>query len=303
VIIAPQLVTDRIPRSTNALKMLLLAVIDSYEEGRCFYIDESNTELKLVSGGKTHSLMKRYFEPIGLDPDNIVVQKALLEGRVETKTWEDVWISSVKRRVLSEKYTLPYLTGEKDETDGHRLKFITLMRMWRPLTLVRHSACLALENHGLSDEYLAFSVRRGDKHTVEKFDYPSAADYIKAAEKAVQPHFGGVQPKIFVATDDCTVMSELRGIKSDWTFVSQCDLEEHEADKGFALKDMKNWDTEMTDAHYAKFFAELYGLAAAKFVIGVAYTNVSWWALFMRRAKLNTITFLDHPEPTVGLDW
>jgi hypothetical protein len=25
--------------------------------------------------------------------------------------------------------------------------------------------------------------------------------------------------------------------------------------------------------------------------------------LFMRRAKLNTITFLDHPEPTVGLDW
>jgi hypothetical protein len=282
--------------------MLLLAVIDSYEQGRCFYIDESDTELKLVSGGVTHSLIKRYFEPIGLDPDNIVIQKAILEGRVETKTWGDVWNTEVKRRVLSQKYKIPYLTGDY-EIDGHRLKFLALIRMWRPLELVRNSACLALENHGLVDEYLAFSVRRGDKHTVEKFDYPTASEYIKAAETSINIHFGGVQPKIFVATDDCTVMSELRGLKPDWTFVSQCDLEAHVADKGFALTDMKNWNTEMTDAHYAKFFAELYGLAAAKFVIGVAYTNVSWWVLFMRRARLDAILFLDHPEPSVGLDW
>jgi hypothetical protein len=88
-------------------------------------------------------------------------------------------------------------------------------------------------------------------------------------------------PKIFVATDDCSVMKELRELRPDWTFVSECDRsDEHAA--GFVLADMRKWTLEQTDEHFHKFFVELLGLAGAKFYIGVAYTNVAWWAAYMR---------------------
>jgi hypothetical protein len=280
---------------TNALKMLLLGIIDSLEQDRCFYVDEAGSELMLTDAdGKTHSLIKRYFEPIGLDPDSIVVQKALREGRVETKSWEIVWAPLDKRRVLADTFHIPALSVKP--IDGHTLKVITMMRMWRPFSLVRNTACMALEQQGLNDEFMAMSVRRGDKSSVEHFEYPTAEDYIVAAERAVPIHFNNIVPKIFVATDDCLVVGELRALKPDWTFVSQCDVIGNAADHGFALTDMKAWSELDMDRHYEKFFAELLGLSIAKYFIGVTYTNVSWWVLFMRRARAAEMEFLDHKQ-------
>jgi len=275
---------------TNALKFVLLGIIESYEAGRCFYIDESGSHLKLQSGGEQHSLIRRYFAPMGLDPESLVVQKALLEARVETKDWTVVW-EWEKRRVISSEHFIPYLVNE--HVDGHRLKFITLMRAWRPLAMVRNAACSALEGQGLRDDFLALSVRRGDKHTVEKFDYPTAESYVAAAEHAIATRFGGVRPKIFVATDDCSVMGELRTLRPEWNFVSQCDLTQNGNDNGFALSDMKDWSAQDMDQHYEKFMTELFGLAIAKYVVGVTYTNVSWWVLFMRRANIDETEYLD----------
>ena len=64
------------------------------------------------------------------------------------------------------------------------------------------------------------------------------------------------------------------------------------ADHGFALTDMKEWSEEHTNQHYEKFMAELFGLAIAKHVVGVTYTHVSWWVLFMR-GSLEGLEFVD----------
>ena len=81
----PSSPVNRIPLSgglTNGLKMILLAVIDSYESGRCFYIDESASHLKVYDEDrrKSHSIIRRYFEHIGLHPDSVIVTKCKSRG-------------------------------------------------------------------------------------------------------------------------------------------------------------------------------------------------------------------------------
>jgi hypothetical protein len=48
---------------------------------------------------------------------------------------------------------------------------------------------------------------------------------------------------------------------------------------------------------------ELLGLSIAKFVVGVTYTNVSWWVLFMRRGVQNDIQFLDEKQRNSANNW
>jgi hypothetical protein len=302
----PKLPVNRLPLIgglTNALKMVLLGAIISYEEGRCFFIDGSDSALVIEATPSTPklSVLQRYFEPMGLDPEDPIVKQAIAENRVETKDWTKVWAPLDQRRIFDSKHFIEYLSGT--EVNGHQLKFIAITRLWRPKEFVRDNACLALENQGLNNDYMAFSVRRGDKHELEHFNYPTADEYIAAAEKAIPLRFGGVLPKIFVATDDCVVMQEFRALRPTWTFVSQCDLEEHAADSGFAYADMKHWTADDMDRHYSKFMVELLGLSIAKFVMGIVYTNVSWWVLFMRRGVLNDIQFLDEKVPHSANNW
>lgn len=295
----PNLPINRIPLLgglTNALKFVLLGAIKSYEEGRCFFIDDSNSHLvtKATPSSNKISVIQRYFEPMGLEPNSRLVKSAIAENRVETKDWTKVWVNLKDRRIRDSRHFIEYLA--KSELDGHTLKFITLVRMWRPKPFVRDSACFALENHGLSKDYLALSVRRGDKHKMEHVVIPKVGQYVDAAEEAIRDSFGGTQPKIFVATDDCNVMQEFRSLRPAWEFISQCDLKENSADSGFSYADMVNWKPDEIDRHYSKFMVELIGLASAKFVIGVSYTNVAWWILFMRRGAMHEIHFLDDEE-------
>jgi hypothetical protein len=148
-----------------------------------------------------------------------------------------------------------------------------------------------LEAHGLGDDYLAFSVRRGDKDTEKHTTISKTEEYIAMAEVVIRFDFGGVVPRIFVATDDCDVMGELRALRPEWTFVSECDhVSSH---GGFVIEDMAEWTPDETDAHFMKFFVELYGIVAAKIVIGVSYTNVTWWSYFMREGEYSEYKMLD----------
>eukprot|EP00543_Licmophora_paradoxa_P013530 CAMPEP_0202466536 /NCGR_PEP_ID=MMETSP1360-20130828/69095_1 /ASSEMBLY_ACC=CAM_ASM_000848 /TAXON_ID=515479 /ORGANISM="Licmophora paradoxa, Strain CCMP2313" /LENGTH=153 /DNA_ID=CAMNT_0049090707 /DNA_START=135 /DNA_END=593 /DNA_ORIENTATION=+ len=153
-----------------------------------------------------------------------------------------------------------------------------MRRIWRPHAPLREKVCGKLENHDLTEDYIAFSVRRGDKKELEHFEYQDLQDYIVRAEEEITAVFNGTVPKIFVATDDCTVMPEFQKLRPTWTFVSQCDNND---DTGFALYDVMDWTIEQTDAHFEKFMIELYGLAMGRVFIGVSYTNVAWWVYFM----------------------
>ena len=114
--------------------------------------------------------------------------------------------------------------------------------------------------------------------------------YIDKAEQAIQSHFGGKVPTIFVASDDCTVMEELCAYRPQWKFVGECD--NATGDNGFVLAHMKTWSLEQTDNHYHKFITEMIAMASAKYWIGVSTTNVSFWMYFMRHYKAHDDTFV-----------
>jgi hypothetical protein len=278
---------------TNAIKMVLLAVIQSFEENRCFFIDESSSHLNNFD--KVHyyenGFYARYFERIGLSHEDPRVQKALKENRIRSLTWEEVWVNSKYRRIHNEVSSIPSL-GYQD-VPGHELKAIMLRRMWRPLPAVRKAACARVTRLVGNDTYIGMSVRRGDKDT-ELFEFVDMKDYITAAENLFQrPEYSNSSvPTIFVASDDCTVLQELRSKRPHWRFVSEC---ENLHQSGFVLTEMANWKLSDYDAHYEKFFTELFALYGASYVFGVAYTNVAWFLYFMRGGKPVNFELLDKP--------
>jgi len=269
---------------TNTLKMLLLGAILSFEEDRCFVIDESTSALpKRVDPANLFNttFLERYFEPIGLSPSDDIVKEA---KEVQARDWKESWDWKHNRRVFRQRDTIHSLG--LINAHGHDLKRHVLKRMWRPLPQVRDRTCSKLEQlfNGSIQDYIAFSVRRGDKFELEHFEFATANQYITAAEKAIVNQFNGHVPIIFVATDDCSIMDEFHTLRPNWTFVSECSSDQKQID-GFRLTDMSQWTHDDTDTHFHKFFVELFAMAAAKYFIGVIYTNVTWWVLFMRSSS------------------
>ena len=188
------------------------------------------------------------------------------------------------------------------DVDNISLKKHFLRRMFRIKQPVRDMACEHLTSQGLAnDDYMALSIRRGDKVT-ETAVLETVDPYIKEAEKAIELYFGGAVPTMFVATDDCAVMQEFRDQRPDWTFVSECDNATEE--NGFVYKEMKHWTEEQTDAHFHKFIAEMIGMASAKHWIGVPTTNVSYWIYFMRPLDAHDENFVWVEKPrNDGMPW
>jgi hypothetical protein len=100
---------------------------------------------------------------------------------------------------------------------------------------------------------------------------------------------------IFVASDDCTVLPELRSKRPQWNFVSECDKVMQNS-KGFVLSDMEHWGLKDYDQHYEKFFTELYAMYIASFWIGIAFINFIWFVYFMRGGKMEIFWLVDKPK-------
>jgi len=286
---------------TNALKLILLGAIGSFEENRCFFVDESNSKLNPEDeNGVKHGFLHKYMEPIGLPLDHPIIKRAQDEYRTKTLVWMDSWLEMSARRAYGQYTSIPNLG--LIETEGHNLKRNLIRRLWRPLPKFRKSSCDAMANthHLVAGEYIAFSVRRGDK-TEEDYSYTPLEEYVMEAQKHLH-RFASFQhnhtvPKIFVATDDCSVMTEFRKMRPDWNFTSECDLEQNAAaaaKDGFSLSDVKDWGEAAEDAHFTKFFKEIYAMTMSRVFIGVSYTNISWWIYFLRSFR-HSFIMLDKP--------
>jgi len=290
---------------TNAMKMVMLGALMSFEEDRCFYVDDEHAHLNRGLGANTTFVQKYLERPIGLSRHDPYVEKAFAENRVEVRQWYEYWESKHWRRSFNELYHIPNVF-QNESLAGHELKRRMLQRMWKPRDEYQAAACDSLkQKHGLinslksfrPDEYIAFSIRRGDK-TIEDITFTDLAEYIATAEEEAIPYtYFGVDrtPKIFVATDDCSVMPELRRLRPEWKFFSECSDDDNEG-RGFVLRDVPDWTEVEHEQHFRKFFTELHGLALSRFYIGVRYTNVTWWVYFMRPQIDGSVIIVDRPD-------
>lgn len=256
---------------TNGMKFIVLGALMSFQEGRCFIIGEEEPP---VNGGpeqikagieNAQKFTNHYFEGIGLSPDHPFVEKALAEGRYRTRKWKEYWDNRVLRRTegANYNYKTPFYS-HPDPVDGVALKRHFLRHMWHLRPNYRDATCQSLKDQDIFDsDYIGISIRRGDK-TKENFKFPSMDEYVKAAEPIIPSVFGeGQTPKFFVATDDCSMVDELRQLRPQWVFKTQCDLLA-EKQNGYNNDAMKTLDEAQQEEHFRKFFVELYALAFSK---------------------------------------
>ncbi len=275
----------------------------AYEEDICYFVDERNpTPANLARRDAPlkpiDPFLTRYFEPMSLDRNHPDIQWALKNNK-----FVDPGVLHIQRHEFGRSGRMLPIDDPRRhkkrtiktlgfwDLDNIIMKKTMLRRFFRILPQLRTSACSRLSQLGLDQEYMALSVRKGDK-VLEFAVMDSMKPYIDRAEIAIKTHFDGKVPKIFVASDDCNVMEEFRTLRPDWVFVSECD---NETADGFALADVKKWTEEQTDKHFEKFMAELIAMASAKYFIGVSTTNVSFWVYFMRHmdAHDDTWEFVD----------
>jgi len=302
---------------TNGLKFVMLGALMSFHSDRCFVVTEQKAHLNpghkngTNSGMLTdHNFIHHFFEGIGLSQSDPFVRRAISEGRYRMRRWDEYWYDGRSRHMKIVKYTNKAL-GYND-INGHILKRDFLHRMWQLRPQYRQNTCDAIRlKHGLLSEnnnkYIAYSIRRGDKEKEAQF--PSMSIYIEATEFVLKksPYFrssDGItpisNPTIFVATDDCTVIMELRILQPEWNFLSECTEEQiynENLEGGYNITSVPQWTPEQREEHFQKFFIELYALALAPTFIGVSYTNVAWWVYFMRPPQVQDNTFLLLDEP------
>lgn len=277
---------------TNVFNFLLKGAIWAFEEGVCFVVDESVPNRAPMAARESpiptiDPFLVRYFELIGLSPKHSKVKDAYWHKRFAEPGYHQIQNHEYRHGrgggLLprgDERRHFPRDIKSLDivEKDNIWVKKHILRRMFKILPRMQGIACDRLSKLGLQKEYMAMSVRRGDK--VTEFELASIQPYIDRAEIGIKTHFNGIPPKIFVASDDCGVMKELRALRPRWVFVSECDNASE--DNGFVLSEMKHWTLEQTDAHYEKFVTEMIALASGKYFIGVSNTNVSIWVYYMR---------------------
>eukprot|EP00547_Thalassionema_nitzschioides_P001347 CAMPEP_0194200370 /NCGR_PEP_ID=MMETSP0156-20130528/1002_1 /TAXON_ID=33649 /ORGANISM="Thalassionema nitzschioides, Strain L26-B" /LENGTH=412 /DNA_ID=CAMNT_0038925355 /DNA_START=24 /DNA_END=1262 /DNA_ORIENTATION=- len=286
---------------TNAMKFVLLGALMSFQEDRCFIVSEEQSHLSKANPNDENenydesikeTFTSHYFEGIGLPHDHPFVVEALKEGRYRERIWKEYWENRVLRRVEGANYN--YRTSfwsHPDTVDGVSLKRRFLRHLWHLRPQYRETTCQALKEKDIFDtDYIGLSIRRGDK-TKEHFKFPSMDEYIQAAEPLIPSVFTqGQTPKLFVATDDCSVISILRSARPNWIFVSQCD-QLAQQQMGYDINEIPTLDETQKEEHFRKFFIELYALALSKVYIGVGYTNVAWFA-YMMKPNVDKSTFI-----------
>jgi len=269
----------------------------------CFFVDEvgGSGPARLAARDPPEQtivpFLERYFEPIGVPKDSEMVRKAHRDHTLINPSYHQIQshefgkhsggLTAIEKPVRHKKRTIESLNLYDKDTIWLKKNF--MRRLFRILPQMRQIACSRLSAHGLQEEYIVMSVRRGDKALEYELE-SSLQPYIDKAEQAMKTHFGGLLPPIFVASDDCSVMQELRTLRPHWRFVGECDNATE--DNGFVIADMKNWSLEQTDRHYEKFITEMIAMASGRVWIGVSTTNVSFWVYFMRDYDAGDDTFL-----------
>ena len=258
----------------SSLLGVLASVMYAQKRERAYFLDESETRLK----GSHPSWYLRYFQPIG--------------SSEPLSPFEDMPISSKEVRKFA---GMPQLTIGSETMWRVNMKRTFLRRYWQFLPSVRQEVCGNVRQLGLPQRFFSIMVRRGDKITVENRSAVPLEHYIDTLQS-----FQGISDirDVFVGTDDCSVLEELRGMAPSLTFHDFCYIQNAHG------WDLKKDVTHDLDSHFLKFFAELTVMSASDIFIGDRASNVFNWVLYMRRSDSRNATVFnvrDYPYGSVGL--
>ena len=282
-----------------------IGAIWAFEEELCFFVDEkAPTQSKLAARDppipNVDPFLERYFEPIGLPRNHKKVKHAFKHHMFADPGYHQIQYHEFGKfsgGILDRDDPIRHQKRDIESLylynkDSIWTKKWIMRRLFRILPKLRDEACGRLGKMGLEQEFIGMSVRRGDKSLEFELD-TTLQPYIDKAEIAIKTHFNNIAPKIFVASDDCSVMQELRDLRPEWVFVGECDNATES--NGFVIAETKKWTLEQTDNHYEKFVTEMIALASAKYFIGISNTNVALWVYFMRdfSASDDTWAFVD----------
>lgn len=115
------------------------------------------------------------------------------------------------------------------------------------------------------DSYAAICIRRGDKYT--EHPYVGIRNYIDFLDS-----LGGNWQKLFIGTDDITVVQEIAAAMPGTECVSLTEL----SSKGYVNTDFRALSASERRRRTIRFFAQLEMMRDASIFLGSKTTNVSW---------------------------
>lgn len=273
----------------SALRAILLGAMLSIEQNRCFVIDDPIL------------LAKEFFYPIGLPRDHPIVVQAIAEDRIHTVTPAEYWSN---RKIYSSTASLL----NHQNLNGHELTKIMLRRVLKLHPMVREDVCDNLDQYHFGREFMTISIKQHRSAYDEQVrgEFPEYLvhhafgldEYIHYAKDAFKFFYNNRTLPIYVATDNCSVVEELRQLEPDWAFSSECDFY---PSRIFSPLNLWN-NAELTDGerriYLHKFFVDLWAMATSTYFIGTGSADIAWLAFFLRGSRSHFI--LVDKEPSLG---
>jgi hypothetical protein len=199
----------------NALRLLVLGGMLSLEQERCFTVDDPVGILAYLQ------------QPLGLPAEHFIVQRAVEQDRIYMLQPRDYWND---RKTYNGTSSIPQLNYHNVE--NHLLKKRVLQHLIKLKSEFRDEVCSDLDHHKLGREFITLSIQqlRSDYDVkmrgstgIRKGELGGVQPYMEWSRLAMEKFFGGRQLPLYVATDNCSVLDELRSLEPDWKFVSECD--------------------------------------------------------------------------------
>ncbi|CAE7271123.1 unnamed protein product [Symbiodinium natans] len=179
------------------------------------------------------------------------------------------WNSSSQKFGSTEQITIGSETLPK-----HQMKQRFLRKVWQFRPWTRERACPMVAKLKLRHPYVSLLVRRGDKtrENTQPINVSTIVEFLDAVTVN-----GTLTREVFVGTDDCRSLSELKQASRRYTFKNLCG-------KSWELgwKQSPELKKQNLTDHYIKFFGELLAMSASDIFLGDHLSSVHHFVAYMR---------------------
>jgi len=173
---------------------------------------------------------------------------------------EDIWIKIRSLDFVSKKFNLPVLHADKG--DIFFMLRIILKQIWVYNTFVKNYLKTEMSRLLPPGDFCSIHIRRGDK--VKESVFQPLSDYVEALPQLTEVHH------IYVATDDYTVVEELRSLYPTINFFTNCPLD----NRGYQQWTFNNLSSDKIKTDILNLLLDVEMIKASKHFSGTMSSNV-----------------------------